>query len=170
MAGRKKFWLSNAPKFAVQGVAFCPNKGDVISLDTGDNIRVWTLANGAEILPVPRGCKAERAEVSVQFRWLGDDHISYPDGNLVQIMNLKSGKLVRTFKGHKGPTLCHACNPDKGLFVSGAQDGSLRVWDLQTASCLDVIEDLAWVLAAALSQDGTQVAVGCADKSVSLWG
>jgi WD40 repeat protein len=170
MAGRKNLWLSKVPKFAVQGVAFCPKSGDVVSLDTGDGLRVWTLAKGDEVLPVPQGYKAERAEVSVQFRWQGDDHLSYPDGNLILIMNLKSGKVVRTLKGHKAPTRCHACNPDKGLFVSGAEDKSLRVWDLQTASCIDTIDNPAWVLAAALSADGTQVAIGCADKSVALWG
>jgi WD40 repeat protein/serine/threonine protein kinase len=65
---------------------------------------------------------------------------------------------------------CAAFSPDGRLLVTGAADGSLRVWDVSTRRLLRSFGGRGFaVLGVAVSPDGLQVASGNGDGAVLLW-
>ena len=57
------------------------------------------------------------------------------DGELDQFRPFGLGSLRRFKPRHKGPVKCLA-NPIPGMLVSASLDGSMRVWDVETAHCI----------------------------------
>lgn len=52
--------------------------------------------------------------------------------------DLKSGECLHTLDGHAGSINGVALTGDRQC-VSGLEDGILRVWDIHTVECLDVL-------------------------------
>ncbi|MGA2298118.1 MAG: T9SS type A sorting domain-containing protein [FCB group bacterium] len=60
----------------------------------------------------------------------------------VFLYNTNTGELVRTFKGQKEGVSCVDISPDGTKLVSGAGDGSVVLWDLNTGDSIHVFRDL----------------------------
>ncbi|CAL8081681.1 unnamed protein product [Calicophoron daubneyi] len=54
----------------------------------------------------------------------GEDHYLYR-------LDCKSGKILETCKGHFGPVHCVRFSPGGHVFVSGSEDGTVRMWQAQ---------------------------------------
>ena len=64
-----------------------------------------------------------------------------------------------------------AASPDGTSFATGGSDASVRMWDVATRSCTQVLTgehtDLVWGLA--FSPDGARLATGADDKALALY-
>ena len=79
-------------------------------------------------------------------------------------------KLVRTYKGHSQPVraLTLLVNHED-LFASAANDGSIRVWSLNSAEEVKVLAGHdSFVYSLACTQEGDLVSSG-EDRSVRIW-
>lgn len=45
--------------------------------------------------------------------------------------NLREGELVETFEGHEDGINCLALAADESVLVSGSEDRTARIWDLE---------------------------------------
>ena len=69
----------------------------------------------------------------------------------VQIWNVKSNELLLTLSGHTSGVHAAAWNSDGTQIVSGAQDGSVRIWNaasgeaLKTLPAMGVVAGVAWL-------------------------
>lgn len=78
-------------------------------------------------------------------------------------------------RGHTGVVRSLAYSSDGSILVSGSEDGSIRLWDLNNIAADPIaIENgcgqaVSLVLSVAISPDSRQVAAGCFDGSITLW-
>lgn len=52
------------------------------------------------------------------------------DGKTIQLHEVRTGNLIRTFKGHTGMVSALAFSPDGKKLASGAWDSTVLIWDL----------------------------------------
>ena len=75
-----------------------------------------------------------------------------------------------SFRGHTAPVTCVAVSADRKRAISGAKDGTLRVWDVKTgkvlfnANCGGVTP-----LVVDISADGSRVVITDGSKNAYLW-
>ncbi|MGZ6330320.1 MAG: putative nucleotidyltransferase substrate binding domain-containing protein [Parachlamydiaceae bacterium] len=74
-------------------------------------------------------------------------------------------QCVQSLKGH---TVCAMATLGDNKLVSGSWDKTIKVWDLQSGSCLKTLNDPDSVLALAVLNDGT-LASGSADRTIKVW-
>lgn len=81
-----------------------------------------------------------------------------------------SGTTIRKFDGHDGAVRAVAASGDGKLFVSGAADRSVVVWEAETGKQLRAyLGHPKDVTAVAVRPDGKQVASASEDGSIKLW-
>ncbi|MBM3495619.1 MAG: WD40 repeat domain-containing protein, partial [Armatimonadetes bacterium] len=78
--------------------------------------------------------------------------------------------LLRTLEGHTGRVMSVALTADGKRAVSGSDDNTLRVWDLETGKTLRTLEGhTGWVMSVALTADGKRAVSGSDDKTLRVW-
>ncbi|KAF9175043.1 hypothetical protein BGX20_008600 [Mortierella sp. AD010] len=102
-----------------------------------------------------------------------------PDGNAFA-MALANGNIclydttdgwckLAMFAGHDNVALSLAFSPTDDRIASASWDGMVKLWSVQTFSCLDLSEHSKGVYSVAYSPKGDQIASGSADNTVRLW-
>jgi WD40 repeat protein len=82
----------------------------------------------------------------------------------------QSPALVRDLVGHTGPVNACAVTPDGRRVISAADDGTLRVWDLESGRVLATMHGhTAAVRACAVTADGRRAISGSADRTLRVW-
>src|SRR5882762_5170384 len=77
---------------------------------------------------------------------------------------------ARVLEGHTDRCLCVAFSPDGEQLVSGSDDDTVRLWNMQTGAVLRVMKGHhGKVISVAYSPDGTFVASGSWDNTVRIW-
>ncbi len=85
------------------------------------------------------------------------------------LANLADQSLL-TLEGHEAEIQAVACSPDGQRIASGAEDGSILVWEAGTGRRLQSIAAHdAPIYCLAFSPDGAWLASGSGDRSVKLW-
>lgn len=79
-----------------------------------------------------------------------------------------TGALEQAFTGHRGVVAAVAVTPDGKMVVSGGYDGSVRIWDLASASEIRTLEGIGPVRSIAVIPGGS-IAIGGDDGSVQVW-
>ena len=81
----------------------------------------------------------------------------------------EAGELT-TSPGHLGPLRCVAFSPDGNQAVTGSDDNTARLWDIETGREKQLFRGHAGsVVAVAFSPDGKYVLTGSLDGSARLW-
>lgn len=75
-----------------------------------------------------------------------------------------------TLMGHAGEVNAVAISPDGQTIISGSDDKTLRIWNLNSQKLLRTLKGHTdWVYAVAFSADGQIILSGSKDKTVRLW-
>lgn len=85
--------------------------------------------------------------------------------------NLPPGvKLVRTLRGHTDYISHIELSPNGRMIASSSQDGTIRLWDVETGKCLNTLKGhKKGVWSVAFDPTGSILASGGSDKTVKLW-
>eukprot|EP00123_Amoebidium_parasiticum_P006996 comp17808_c0_seq1/m.17884 comp17808_c0_seq1/g.17884 ORF comp17808_c0_seq1/g.17884 comp17808_c0_seq1/m.17884 type:complete len:535 (-) comp17808_c0_seq1:55-1659(-) len=92
----------------------------------------------------------------------------YADRQRVELNWRKGSYSTHTLQGHTGGVLClEVCVAD-GLLVSGGEDNVLRVWDLNTNTCVRVMTGHTGPVKC-LQFDKVKIVSGSYDGSIRIW-
>ncbi|CAJ0922523.1 19442_t:CDS:10 [Entrophospora sp. SA101] len=95
------------------------------------------------------------------------------DGNgLIQVFNLGSRAILRTFRGHKLPVDVTKFFPNNNKQVlSCSDDKTVRVWDIPEQGSISVLEGHKdYIRSGLISHDNPQLVLsGSYDKTIKLW-
>jgi len=78
----------------------------------------------------------------------------------------------RNYKGHKGKINSVAISSDNTFIISGSDDKTIRIWDVESAECIKILEGhSSRVSSVALSKNNNNqfIVSGSWDKTVRLW-
>ena len=90
------------------------------------------------------------------------------DGSLL-LWNVSMGLLHQWF-GHDAPVWTVAFDATGNVLASGSKDESVRLWDVKTHRCLQVLEGHKHnVCAIAFDDDNQHLASGSSDQTIRLW-
>jgi len=89
----------------------------------------------------------------------------------VETYDAETGELLGAGEGHDGPVNDLAFDADGERVISASDDGSARIWSVETAGAAGVLRDGTGqaVTAAAFSPDGRVILTGRADGLLTLW-
>jgi DNA-binding beta-propeller fold protein YncE len=97
--------------------------------------------------------------------------------NSIKLLDVGSGKELRTLNGHPGFVESVAFSPDGKTLASGSADHTIKLWDVSSGKELHTLA--AWFLwigghsdmvkSVSFSPDGKTLASGSLDKTVKLW-
>jgi WD40 repeat protein len=152
----------------VQCVVFSPDGQLLASAGSHDQtVRIWEVATGNEL-----HCLRHNARVDhVAFLTDGRHVLSAVDDGSLRMWDVKTGKQVRAFEGHKGPLSGVAVSPDGRRIASASQGRTPCLWDAKTGEELRQFAGHSHTgYRVAFSPDGRRLlSTDTGAKTVRLW-
>lgn len=148
-------------------VVFSPEERFAISVSDAGNMVIWDLANGSLVQRFnDHGGFVDAVDVFPN----GQFAVTGSGDQTIRIWEIVNGAQLTAYNGHSDNVLAVLLDHENGRFFSSAND--IIEWDLETGELVrrfdpdahdDVIRDLA------LSPDGTTLASGSDDRTITLW-
>jgi WD40 repeat protein len=106
---------------------------------------------------------------SVAFSPDGKMLVSGGNDRTVNIWDVSSGRLIRTFEGHNELVTSVTFSPDGKTIASGSFDKTLKLWEVSSGRPIRSFKGHSdWVYSVAFSPDGKIVASG-SGNTLKLW-
>lgn len=167
-------------KWAVKALAVSPD-GRYLFASNGSEVNMWNLETGSKI----------PASIGFSRRWVDFDVYNTPvilslavspDGRylimgtrfesnkgILGVFDLKT-KQLSEIDSDQSWVFAVAVTPDGRHIISGGGDGSVRVWSLESGTCLHTFTGhTSAVGSVAVTPDGRQLISGSADKTIRVW-
>ena len=149
----------------VKSVAFSPDSRLLASASNSGEVKFWDVNTGKEILSV--NYPGERLH-TIAFSPDGRLVAAAGTGQVVHLLDVNT-KQSRMLSGHTGEVTSLAFIPNTQLVVSGSTDKTIRLWDANSGTMIRTLAVLpGQVNAIASNVDGTSLAAGTADGSITL--
>ncbi len=153
---------------AVYSCVFSPSGKYVVTASRDKTVKKWRLANSKNVLVLK--IKAHNRDVnSVNFSPHAKYLVTASDDSTVKIWHAKSGKLVKTLRGHKGVVYYAKFSPLGKIIASAGQDKTVKIWNSSSGRLIKVLRG-HWgkITGLSFSKNGKYLATSSADKTVKV--
>lgn len=122
----------------VHAIAFSPDGNQLVSgnISTRSTLKVWDIKSGNCLMTIPSHIRKIN---SVCFNQDGSLLASGGDDKNVEILQVKTQKVVKLLCGHSAVVWSVSFSPDDSLLASGSFDQTVRIWDVASGQCLHVL-------------------------------
>jgi WD40 repeat protein len=111
---------------------------------------------------------ATAAKQRTQVRRLDTEMLIAPAAEqVIQIWRLDTWKEIALLRGHQGDIKQMVFSPDSSKLVTGATDGTARVWDISSGAQRVALKEYAG-RSIGISSDGRMLAIGLFSNAVSI--
>ena len=90
-------------------------------------------------------------------------------GGTVRLWDVRTGRLLRTFAGHRDEVISLAVSADGGRILSGSKDHTARLWDTRTGELTERFDCAGEVTGVAFAPDGRHGATAAVEDVVRVW-
>jgi WD40 repeat protein len=164
-----------APEGVVEQVIFSPDGKRLLTLHprNGGGGGVWDVATGRKLSSFQGtvSFQAPRNQRPIApLLPFSPDGARFVTAAPVQVVDLRTGKVLQTIRAAAFPTHSAAFSPDGKAIVTTHGDGNVCLWDVSTGKRLRLLaghKDAVWH--AAFRPDGKCLATASEDGTVRLW-
>ena len=149
-------------------LAMGPQGATVASACHDGTVGLWELATGALLHRFQHGGRV----LAVAYHPDGKTVASGGDNRLIQLWDTSSGAKLQRLQGHTGPVRGLDFSADGRYLVSGSNDATARVWDLEHpgGAVSQLLEGHGGaVYDPSFHPDGNHVGTPCADGTARIW-
>jgi WD40 repeat protein/energy-coupling factor transporter ATP-binding protein EcfA2 len=159
---------------AITSVAFAPDGKTLATGSADETLKFWDAATGSEIktlshsFSIPQTDKPKSRTVrSIAFARNGLMAIGLGDGTVMTISGAKTTPLQK----HMGLVWSVAFSPDGAMLVSGAGDGTVKLWNFNTGQGgeLRMLSGSKGIFSVAFSPDGKTIVAGTKEGLIRRW-
>ena len=86
----------------------------------------------------------------------------------ILILDATTGSQAAVFSGHLGYVTCLTFSMEGALLVSGSEDCTVKIWDVQTGGVIKSFDCTSKVASVSISADNTMIAIGSIDNAICL--
>lgn len=149
-------------------VAFSPDGKKVVSALNYGHLGIWEISNNNQ----PQELNRRRGSISTALFSPDGEMVFLPSSGSfnIDVINAQTYKEKMSFSGHTSAVNSVAFSPDYKTIVSTSRDKTLRIWNLETNSCLKVLEGHTdGVNQASYSPSGKLIASASNDNTIRIW-
>jgi dipeptidyl aminopeptidase/acylaminoacyl peptidase len=154
---------------AVFAVAFSPDGRHLASGSQDRSVKIWDIASGQRLYTLS---DASDGLTSIAYSPSGKQIAAAGYDKTIYVWEVgdSDGKMVRSLIADEDSILSLAWTPDGKTLITSSSDGSIRFRDAATLDPIRVIDHQPeWVEALGISPDGTRLAAGRFNGTLSLY-
>jgi WD40 repeat protein len=149
---------------SISSVAFSQDGAQIVTASTDHTVKVWdTFANTEQ--------SVMRKEQQLSMLCVSPDgtHVtSVLSNHTIQVWDALKGTVSKRFKGHSAKVTSVAFSQDHCLLASGSLDRSIRIWNMISGSCLQIITEDIDINSVNFLADSIHIVVG-SYRAIKLW-
>jgi WD40 repeat protein len=132
-----KAWKTIVPgrqSTAVWGLAASPDGKWFATAAHDGSLVLWDAHSGQRVRSFP-----EHNDVAWSVAFSHDSRLVAAGSDDIKICEVSTGREVATCKGHDRLVAGLAFHPNRPWLFSGSYDGTVRLWDVRTGTCLGIL-------------------------------